>query len=149
MFLGRDFGSTPNYSDETAAKIDSEIKKIIDESYNLAKELLTKYREKLDFITEFLIRNEVMDDEQFALAMQEGVTMEDVESLMTEKKKRSEEENKRYAREIERKKQEMEDNFRMLERELEMKDAPQEVIVTPPPQANDEGNEKSNDSDEE
>ncbi|MBR2943874.1 MAG: ATP-dependent zinc metalloprotease FtsH [Clostridia bacterium] len=149
VFLGRDFGSTPNYSDETAAKIDSEIKKIIDESYNLAKELLTKYREKLDFITEFLIRNEVMDDEQFALAMQEGVTMEDVESLMTEKKRRSEEENKRYAREVERKKQEMEDNFRMLERELEMKDTPQEVIVTPPPQANDEGNEKSNDSDEE
>ena len=121
VFLGRDFGSTPNYSNETAAKIDAEIKKIIDESYNLAVELLTKYREKLDFITEFLLRNEIMDDEQFALAMKEGVTMEEVEALVTEKKKRSQEENERRARQLEeqkRQKRQKEEERRRLEREL-------------------------------
>ena len=118
VFLGRDFGSTPNYSNETAAKIDAEIKKIIDESYNLAVELLTKYREKLDFITEFLLRNEIMDDEQFALAMKEGVTMEEVEALVTEKKKRSQEENERRARQLEEQKRQKEEERRRLEREL-------------------------------
>ncbi len=126
IFLGRDFGSTPNYSDETAAKIDAEIKKIIDESYNLAVELLTKYREKLDFITEFLLRNEIMDDEQFALAMKEGVTMEEVEALVTEKKKRSQEENERRARQIEEEKQKAEEERRRLERELGLNDEPTE-----------------------
>ena len=122
VFLGRDFGSTPNYSDETAAKIDREIKKIVDEAYNLATELLTKYREKLDFITEFLLRNEIMDDEQFVLAMKEGVTMEEVEALVTEKKKRSEEENKRRALEIEKAKKDAEEERKRLERELGLSD---------------------------
>lgn len=122
VFLGRDFGATPNYSDETAAKIDREIKKIVDEAYNLATELLTKYREKLDFITEFLLRNEIMDDEQFALAMEEGTTMEEVEALVTEKKKRSEEENKRRALEIEKAKKEAEEERKRLEKELGLSD---------------------------
>jgi cell division protease FtsH len=122
VFLGRDFGSTPNYSDETAAKIDREIKKIIDESYNLAKELLTKYREKLDFITEFLLRNEIMDDEQFEAAMKEGATLEEVEALMTEKKKRSIEENERRARKLEEEKRQAEEERKRLERELGLSD---------------------------
>jgi cell division protease FtsH len=122
VFLGRDFGSTPNYSDETAAKIDREIKKIIDESYNLAKELLTKYREKLDFITEFLLRNEIMDDEQFEAAMKEGATMEEVEALMTEKKKRSIEENERRVRKLEEEKRQAEEERKRLERELGLSD---------------------------
>ena len=105
VFLGRDFGSTPDYSDATAAKIDSEIKKIVDGAYALATEILTKYREKLDFVADFLMKHEVMDEEQFACAMKEEVTMEEVETLVTEKKRRSEEENrKRQERaELERK----------------------------------------------
>ena len=95
VFLGRDFGSSPDYSNETAAKIDAEIKKIVDEAYALATEILTKYRNKLDFVADFLVKHEVMDEEQFAAAMAEGATMEEVEELMTEKKRRSEEENRR------------------------------------------------------
>lgn len=95
VFLGRDFGATPDYSNETAAKIDSEIKRIIDEAYALANEILTKYRNKLDFVADFLVKHEVMDEEQFAAAMAEGATMEEVEELMTEKRRRSEEENRR------------------------------------------------------
>ena len=125
VFLGRDFSQNPDYSDATAAKIDAEIKKIVDESYNLAKQILTEKREKLDFITEFLMRNEIMDDEQFALAMQDGVTMEEVESLMTEKKRRSEEENQRRAEEIRRAKEEAEAERKRLERELGISDEPE------------------------
>lgn len=95
VFLGRDFSSTPNYSDATAAKIDAEIKKIIDGAYNLAVATLERYRHKLDFITEFLLEFEVMDDAQFELAMKEETTMEDLRALVEEKKRKSEEENRR------------------------------------------------------
>ena len=161
VFLGRDFGSTPNYSDETAAKIDREIKKIIDESYNLAKELLTKYREKLDFITEFLLRNEIMDDEQFEAAMKEGATISEVEALMTEKKKRSIEENERRARQLEEQKRFAEEERKRLEKELGLSDdEPQNEVsenadskepsendaIELPSIAEEEKNEENNDS---
>ncbi|MBQ3589357.1 MAG: AAA family ATPase, partial [Clostridia bacterium] len=122
VFLGRDFSSTPSYSDQTAAKIDAEIKKIIDEAYALATSLITEKREKLDFVTEFLLRNEVMDDEQFALAMQDDVTMEQVEALVTEKKRRSEEENKRRAERLAQEKRNAEEERKRLERELGLSD---------------------------
>ena len=153
VFLGRDFSQTPSYSDQTAAKIDAEIKKIIDESYKLAWDLLTEYREKLDFVTEFLMRNEIMDDEQFNLAMQPGVTMEDVESLMTEKKKRSEEENKRRAEEIEAAKKKAEEERKRLERELGLNDdEPQNPSEVAPGEAENvavEENEATNEATEE
>ena len=127
VFLGRDFSSTPSYSDETASKIDAEIKKIIDEAYNLATKLLSENREKLDFITEFLLRNEVMDDEQFALAMQEGVTMEEVEALVTEKKRRSEEENKLRAQKLEEERNRALEERKRLEKELGLSDDEEEA----------------------
>ena len=141
VFLGRDFGSTPNYADSTAAKIDAEIKKIVDEAYELAKRLLTENKEKIEFITEFLLRHEIMDDEQFELAMQDGTTMEDLENLMTEKRRRSEEENKRRNEQMmERKRQELEER-RRLERELGISDDEDDVL---PNQANSSTpNEKS------
>ena len=101
VFLGRDFGSTPDYSEATAAKIDAEIKRIVDESYALATEILTKYKDKLNFIADFLLKHEVMDDEQFVCAMKENASMEEVESLVTEKKRRSEEENRRRQERLE------------------------------------------------
>ena len=126
VFLGRDFGSTPDYSEATAAKIDAEIKKIVDNSYALATEILTEKKDKLDFIADFLLKHEVMDEEQFVLAMKDGVTMEDVESLVTEKKRRSEEENKRRLEKIEAEKrakmQAIIDERRRMEAELGMGD---------------------------
>ncbi len=126
VFLGRDFGSTPDYSEATAAKIDSEIKKIVDSSYALATEILTEKKDKLDFIADFLLKHEVMDEEQFALAMQDGVTMEQVESLVTEKKRRSEEENRRRLEKMEAEKraklQAIIDERRRMEAELGLGD---------------------------
>ena len=122
VFLGRDFGATPDYSQETAALIDKEIKRIVDEGYKKATEVLSERIEKLKFIADFLVKYEVMDDEQFALAMQDGVTLEDVENLVTEKKKRSEEENKRRAEQNKEKIRNAEDERKRLERELGLLD---------------------------
>ena len=47
VFIGRDFGHTKNYADQTAALIDSEVKRIIDEAYERAKEILSQNEEVL------------------------------------------------------------------------------------------------------
>ena len=93
VFLGRDFSSGKNYSEETAALIDAEIKKIIDEAYANAKALLLANRDKLDFITDFLCKYEIMDDEEFAKAMQDGTTMEELDFIVDMKRRKSHDEN--------------------------------------------------------
>ena len=127
VFLGRDFGATPDYSQETAALIDKEIKRIVDEGYKKATEVLSKKIDKLKFVADFLVKYEVMDDEQFALAMQEGVTLADVENLVTEKKRRSEEENKLRAEQNRERARNAEDERKRLERELGLCDDEEEV----------------------
>jgi len=93
VFLGRDFSSGKNYSEETAALIDAEIKKIIDEAYAKAKALLMANRDKLDFITDFLCKYEIMDDEEFTKAMQDGTTMEELDFIVELKRQKSHDEN--------------------------------------------------------
>jgi cell division protease FtsH len=95
VFLGRDFSSGKNYSEKTAAEIDEEIRDIISSCYNRCKEYLTENIAKLHFVAEFLYKNESMDDEQFRVAMEtENPTMEQIEQIAEEKKKKSREENK-------------------------------------------------------
>ena len=93
VFLGRDFSSGKNYSEETAALIDAEIKKIIDEAYANAKALLLANRDKLDFITDFLCKYEIMDDEEFTKAMQDGTTMAELDFMVELKRQKSHDEN--------------------------------------------------------
>ncbi len=92
VFLGRDFNSSKDYSEETAALIDEQIKKIVNGAYADAKRILSENRDKLDFIVEFLLKYEVMDDKQFTAAM-DGASMEEVEKIGEERRKKSEEEN--------------------------------------------------------
>jgi len=98
VFLGRDFSSGNNFSEEIAAKIDAEIKALIDDGYNTAKRVLEEHRDKLDFIAEFLLKNELMDGDQFAAAMErEDVTIEELEAMAEEKRERSKRENEARA----------------------------------------------------
>ena len=110
VFLGRDFSSTQDYSDETATKIDNEIHSIISAAYDNAKKILTENMDKLHFIAEFLVRNEIMDGEQFKAAMDGTPTFEELEEMTQAKKRKSREENdeRRRQQEIERKKIESE-----------------------------------------
>ena len=93
VFLGRDFSSSQDYSEEVAAKIDAEIHDIITESYERAKAILRENIDKLHFISEFLLKNEIMDGEQFAAAMEREVTFEELEEMTEAKKRKSREEN--------------------------------------------------------
>lgn len=64
VFMGRDFGSQPEYSDEIAFQIDKEIRRIIDESYDIAEDLLTRNRALLDKLSHDLIEYETIDAKQ-------------------------------------------------------------------------------------
>ena len=65
-FLGREFSSEPDYSDEIAREIDDEIRRIVEEAHQTAKDLLTERREELDRISKILLERETIDAEQFA-----------------------------------------------------------------------------------
>jgi cell division protease FtsH len=65
VFLGREISEQRNYSDEVAAKIDSEVRAIIDNAYTRAKEALTTYRKVLDRLAELLVEKETIESEEF------------------------------------------------------------------------------------
>lgn len=66
VFLGRDFAQSKEYSEETAAIIDEETKKIIDTAYKTAEEILKANIDKLHQVAGILLEKEKIDGEEFA-----------------------------------------------------------------------------------
>jgi cell division protease FtsH len=64
MFLGRDIASERDFSEETAATIDAEVRSLVDEAYKRAKEVLTSNRHILDKLAEMLVDKETVDSEE-------------------------------------------------------------------------------------
>ena len=64
VFMGRDFGTTRDFSEEFAAELDKEVKNIIDSRYEVAKQLLLDNRDLLDAIARELLEKETLDDEE-------------------------------------------------------------------------------------
>ena len=65
VFMGRDFGHTQDFSDEIAAEIDKEVKKIVDERYAVARKLLLENEDMLRKIAKELLERETLDDTEF------------------------------------------------------------------------------------
>ena len=65
VFLGRDLAQTKTYSEETAAIIDEEIKRIIDTAYNKAKQILSENIDKLHIVAGILLDKEKIDGDEF------------------------------------------------------------------------------------
>lgn len=78
VFLGKDLGEQRNYSEEVAKSIDAEVKRIMTEANTRATEVLTKYRSYLNTIAERLVKEETLEQDQFA---------EIVEDILPEEKK--------------------------------------------------------------
>jgi cell division protease FtsH len=64
VFLGRSITKTTNMSEETMRKVDSEIRRIIDEQYGVARKLIEDNREKIEAMTKALLEWETIDAEQ-------------------------------------------------------------------------------------
>ena len=65
IFIGRDFGQTKSYSEETAAIIDEEVKRIFDEAAAKCEELLDEHRDMLIKTAEYLLEHESMTGSDF------------------------------------------------------------------------------------
>ena len=135
VFLGRDFSSGRDYSEEVASKIDSEIHTIINDAYEKAKRLLRENIDKLHFIAEYLVKNEMMDGEQFKAVMEGSPTFEDLDAMVAEKKKRSQEENDRRRAQIEENERKREE-----ERRKAMEAAEKELSEKQDPDPDSDGN---------
>ena len=64
VFLGRDIASDRDFSDETAAAIDEEVRSLVDQAYRRAKEVLTDNRHVLDKIANMLVEKETVDSDE-------------------------------------------------------------------------------------
>ncbi len=76
-FLGREFGQEPDYSNEIAQEIDEEMKKIIEDAHQRARNILLERKEQLDLITDILVERETLEREEFE-ALLAGTPAEDV-----------------------------------------------------------------------
>ena len=106
VFLGRDFSSGKDYSEETAAAIDEEIHSIVDQAYSDAKKILQDHIDRLHFVAQYLLKHESMDGDQFAAAMKDNATMEELEAIAAKKAEESRRDNEKAAAEAEKKEQE-------------------------------------------
>ncbi len=98
VFLGRDYGTGKEYSEQTAAAIDEEIQRIIKDCYADAKLILSEHIDKLHFVAEYLLSHETMDGDQFKAAMQDGATVEQLEAIAAEKAEKSRRDNEERAK---------------------------------------------------
>ncbi|MGB2651565.1 MAG: ATP-dependent zinc metalloprotease FtsH [Candidatus Omnitrophota bacterium] len=76
IFLGRDIAEERNYSEDTAKVIDEEVKKIVDQCYEIAKTKLTENKDKLALLANKLIEKETMDESE----VKELLGFQDVQS---------------------------------------------------------------------
>ena len=69
VFLGRDFTTQKNFSEETSALIDAEVKRIIDTAYRRTEDILNEHMDKLQAVANVLLEREKIDGEEFAEIM--------------------------------------------------------------------------------
>ena len=64
VFLGRDYGKSKNFSDQVALEIDRETRKIIEECYEKAKEIISKNKDLVNLLSDALMKYETITKEQ-------------------------------------------------------------------------------------
>lgn len=77
VFLGRDFNSPPNYSDEVASKIDSEVRAIIENAYKTTIEIINAHKDKMHLLSKYLLKHEKIERDDFRKLM-EGTLDSDI-----------------------------------------------------------------------
>ena len=92
VFVGMEFGQSREFSEQTAASIDSEVKRIVDESYQRAVKLLTDNKEKLIDVAEALLKHETLNLKEFEAVMQ-GEALPDKLEYEIEEEKQAKEAN--------------------------------------------------------
>ena len=97
VFLGRDFNSSKNYSENVAAEIDAEMREIIEEGYERSKDLLEQNMDQLHLLAKYLMKYEKIDDVDFEKLMKgelDESVLNDDEDSDNESEEGNTEENK-------------------------------------------------------
>ncbi len=76
-FLGREFSSEPDYSDEVAREIDDEVRRMVEDAHQTSKDILSEHREQLDTISRILLDRETIEADEF-IALLEGKPEDEV-----------------------------------------------------------------------
>ena len=100
VFLGRDYNQGKNFSDQVALLIDEEIKKIIEDCYDRASEIVSREKKLMDILAETLMKQETLTKEEIEKIVSENSDykfndkeeLEDKETKKTDKKEKTEEE---------------------------------------------------------
>ncbi len=93
-FVGREFGQGQEYSEETAQRIDAEIRRVIDEAYSTATRILREHRADLDKVSQLLVERETIDRVEFE-ALLDGADPDEVFKVRDEKNALKAEEKKK------------------------------------------------------
>ena len=99
VFLGRDFSSRQNYSEEFAAEVDREIRALLDDCYKEAKRILTENDEAFERVAQALLKVETLDGEQFERLFTGEVSAEELEEEVKKHEKSIARKNKKEAEE--------------------------------------------------
>ena len=87
VFLGRDFTSRRNYSEEVASIIDEEIRKMVDEGYHTAEKLLTNHMDRLHSIANALLKLETLNADDYTRILNGDITVEEEDDVETVRRK--------------------------------------------------------------
>ncbi|NMB08746.1 MAG: zinc metalloprotease, partial [Tissierellia bacterium] len=96
VFLGRDIGSRPTYSEKVASEIDNEVKRIVHEGYERAEQLLSDNIDKLHTVAEALLKLETLDADKYKrifngeIIIKEEDTMEEIQEELKKLKAKEE-----------------------------------------------------------
>ncbi|MBN2898936.1 MAG: ATP-dependent zinc metalloprotease FtsH [Clostridia bacterium] len=99
VFIGRDMTTQRDHSEQVAAEIDREVRRIVDDAYDKAMTLLEENQDKLHLIAEALLEHETIHGEEFYVLMNEGKAAFD-EKITEFEQKREEERKKIEARRV-------------------------------------------------
>jgi cell division protease FtsH len=69
VFVGMSYGRTKPYSEETAGKIDDEVRRLIDQAYEQCEALLREHDDKLEAVAQYLLAHDTMTRSQFVACM--------------------------------------------------------------------------------
>jgi len=75
VFLGREIGEQRDYSEAVAQEIDQEVRRIIDQAYQRAKEVLTAHRDRLEAVARRLVEVETLEEEEFKALVSDDATV--------------------------------------------------------------------------
>ena len=112
VFLGNDFTTHKNYSEDVAKSIDEEIKSIIDEAYAKATEILTEHKEILERVAAALLYVETIDGQQFEDLYTGKFTAEELKENVDKEKAAKQVKDAEEAAEAERIRKEEEEKLR-------------------------------------